>query len=414
MKILFVALTSPFPPTNGHRLKVWALLQALAQDGHSITLLILAVSSEETENFGPLRDLCQHVEAIPALLHSGALGGHYLGRLITLFSARPYGASRFRCPLLKERIMEVLGSGDFDVILCDGEYNMQNLPDSLPVPVVLNKDDVGYLLVERYSKLQRNPAKKLYGWLEARKIRRFEREAVSQATVMACSGFDRNLLHALCPEARIMIVPNVVDTEKYAPVGKEKPSTVLYQGGMDWYPNRDAAEFFISSVLPHLRRLSPGVKFVAAGRDPGGTVGKQFARFSDVRFTGTVPDMRDEIAKAVVCVVPLRIGSGTRLKILEAAAMAKPLVSTRLGVEGLDFEDGKEILLADDPVAFARAVANLLADPGHRRALGLAARRRVEAQYSMRALRESLRETLEILPSGRDRSTQEVEIRNYS
>lgn len=411
MKVLFVALTSPFPPTNGHRLKVWALLQALAQDGHSITLLILAVSSEETRDSGALLDLCEHVEALPALSHRGALAGQHLGRLIRLFSPQPYGASRFRCPLLKERIMELLASGDFDAIFCDGEYNMQNLPDSLPVPVLLNKDDVGYLLVERYSKLQRNPAKKLYGWLEAQKIRRFEREAVSRATVMSCSGFDRNLLQALCPAARITVVPNVVDTEKYAPAGEGEPSTVLYQGGMDWYPNRDAAEFFISSVLPHLRRMAPGVRFVAAGRDPSGSVGKHFARFPDVRFTGAVPDMRDEIAKAVVCVVPLRIGSGTRLKILEAAAMAKPMVSTRLGAEGLDFEDGEEILLADDPVAFASAVADLLVKPDRRRAIGQAARRRVEAQYSMGALRQSLREMLENAGLSSVPRTQTLEVR---
>jgi polysaccharide biosynthesis protein PslH len=410
MRILFVALTSPFPPTNGHRLKVWALLQALAHDGHSITLLILAVSSEEAKDSGALLDLCEHVETIPALSHSGVLAGQYLGRLVRLFFPQPYGAARFRCQRLKERILEVLGSGDFDVILCDGEYNMQNLPDSLPVPVLLNKDDVGYLLVERYAQVQRNPAKRLYGWLEARKIRRFERNAVNRATVMACSDFDRNLLQALCPATRVMIVPNVVDTEKYAPTSEGELSTVLYQGGMDWYPNRDAADFFIVSVLPHLRRLVPGVKFVVAGRDPSGSVAKQFARFSDVRFTGTVPDMRDEIARAVVCVVPLRIGSGTRLKILEAAAMAKPVVSTRLGAEGLDFEDGEEILLADDPGDFARAVAELLRNPDLRRALGQAARRRVEAQYGMAALRESLREILESVGLGPVRRRLEAEV----
>jgi len=413
MKILFVALTSPFPPTNGHRLRVWALLQTLAEEGHSITLLILTVSSEETKDFGALRDFCEHVETIPALSHSGVLAGQYLGRLVKLFSPQPYGASRFRCPILKKRVLEVLRSGDFDAILCDGEYNMQNLPDSLPVPVLLNKDDVGYLMVERYSRLQRNPAKRVYGWLEARKIRRFEREAVSRATVMACSAYDKDLLQALCPATRIMVVPNVVDTEKYAPAGEGEASTVLYQGGMDWYPNRDAAEFFISSVLPHLRQLAPGVKFVAAGRDPSGSMAKQFARFPDVRFTGTVPDMRDEIAKAAVCVVPLRIGSGTRLKILEAAAMSRPVVSTRLGVEGLDFEDGEEILLADDPRDFARAVADLLADPERRRVMGRAARRRVEVQYSMPALRESLRGMLESLEAG-GAHTQAVEARNYS
>jgi glycosyltransferase involved in cell wall biosynthesis len=124
--------------------------------------------------------------------------------------------------------------------------------------------------------------------------------------------------------------------------------------------------------------------------------------------------MRDEIAKAAVCVVPLRIGSGTRLKILEAAAMARPVVSTRLGVEGLDFKDGEEILLADDPRDFARAAADLLSDPERRRVMGQAARRRVEVQYSMPALRESLRRMLESLVAGGAPRTQEAEVRNYS
>jgi glycosyltransferase involved in cell wall biosynthesis len=410
MKILFVALTSPFPPTNGHRLKVWALLQALAEDKHSISLLILTVSSEETKDSGALFDLCEHVEPIPVLAHSGVLAGQYLGRLVRLFSLQPYGAWRFRCPLLKKRILEVLASGMFDAILCDGDYNIQNLPDSLPVPVLLNKDDVGYLLVQRYSKLQRNPVKKLYGWLEAQKIRRFEQKALRRATVMSCSDFDRNLLQALCPPAQIMVVPNVADTEKYTPAGEVQPSTVVFQGGMDWYPNRDAVEFFISCVLPCLRRLVPAVKFVAAGRDPSGKFGRRFARFSDVRFTGTVPDIRDEIARAAVCIVPLRIASGTRLKILEAAAMAKAVVSTHLGAEGLDFKDGEEILLADDPEAFASAVADLLADTSRRRAMGEAARLRVETQYSMRALRQSLRGVLEILLRGQAPRGQAGEI----
>lgn len=399
MKILFVALTSPFPPTNGHRLKVWALLQALAQEGHSITLLILTVSSEETKDSGPLLQLCKHVEAIPALSHNGVLAGQYFGRFVRLFSPLPFGASRFRCPLLKERVMELLASGEFDAILCDGEYNVQNLPESVPVPVVLNKDDVAYCLMKRYSKLERNPAKKLYGWLEARKLRRFERKAMSRATVMSCSNSDRSLLQGLCPAARIMIVPNVVDTEKYAPAGEGESSTVLYQGGMDWYPNRDAVEFFIFAVLPHLRRLAPGIKFVVAGRDPSGNLGKRFAHLPDVQFTGAVPDMRDEIARAAVCVVPLRIASGTRLKILEAAAMAKPVVSTRLGAEGLDFVAGEEIILADEPHAFACAVARLLGDAGARRALGQAARRRVEESYSVAVLRTAVRDVLGALGS---------------
>jgi glycosyltransferase involved in cell wall biosynthesis len=133
---------------------------------------------------------------------------------------------------------------------------------------------------------------------------------------------------------------------------------------------------------------------VVAGRSGSDNFQAKFARLRHVRFTGPVPDMRAEIAKAAVCVVPLRIGSGTRLKILEAAAMAKPIVSTRIGAEGLDFVDGEEIILTDRPEAFARAVADLLADPLRRHMLGKAARRRVEQQYGLASLRSALREAL--------------------
>jgi glycosyltransferase involved in cell wall biosynthesis len=133
-------------------------------------------------------------------------------------------------------------------------------------------------------------------------------------------------------------------------------------------------------------------------------------------LTGTVPDMREQIASAAVCVVPLRIGSGTRLKILEAAAMAKPIVSTHLGAEGLDFVAGQEIILVDKPDAFARAVAGLLADAGARRALGQAARRRVERSYNFPVLRSAVRDALGALgPNPRsDRPTPaEVRVEAY-
>jgi glycosyltransferase involved in cell wall biosynthesis len=116
-----------------------------------------------------------------------------------------------------------------------------------------------------------------------------------------------------------------------------------------------------------------------------------------VEFAGTVPDMRAEIARATVCVMPLRIGSGTRLKILEAGAMAKPMVSTSLGAEGLDFVPGQDIVLADEPSAFARAVADLLADSPRRRALGAAARARVEACYSLTVFQRCLAGALDAL-----------------
>jgi glycosyltransferase involved in cell wall biosynthesis len=198
-----------------------------------------------------------------------------------------------------------------------------------------------------------------------------------------------------------MVVPNVVDTDHYQPSGAEEPCTVLYQGGMDWYPNRDAVEFFVSAILPRLRASVPEARFVVGGRSPSDEFRRRFAAVPGIEFTGTVPDMRTEIARAAVCVVPLRIGSGTRLKILEAAAMAKPIVSTRVGAEGLDFVGGREIVLADEPKAFAEAVADLLRDASRRRELGRAARRRAQECYSLPVLRTAVSAAFAELSEGR-------------
>jgi glycosyltransferase involved in cell wall biosynthesis len=190
------------------------------------------------------------------------------------------------------------------------------------------------------------------------------------------------------------VVPNIVDVDEYAADSAEDPRKILFQAGMDWYPNRDAVEFFVAQVFSRIRSQVPNVRFVVAGRNPPEEFRQRLGRVPGVEFTGTVLDMRVEIASAAVCVVPLRIGSGTRLKILEAAAMAKPIVSTRMGAEGLEFRDGKEIALEDEPAAFADAVVKLLNAAPDRHRLGQAARKRVEQNYSFLALRASLREAL--------------------
>jgi glycosyltransferase involved in cell wall biosynthesis len=153
-------------------------------------------------------------------------------------------------------------------------------------------------------------------------------------------------------------------------------------------------EFFASSILPPLRELVPGVRFRVAGRAPAPEFRQRLESVAGVEFSGTVPDMRTEIARATVCVVPLRIGTGTRLKILEAGAMEKAMVSTHLGAEGLEFADGEEIVLVDDPASFAREVARLLQDPARRRTMGQAARHRVVKQYGTAVLQSALRDCL--------------------
>jgi len=389
MRILFLSLAVPFPCTNGQRIRNGSIVKALAEEGHEVSLIAFA-EPEDLGLKGLCLETCRTVTFVPV-----PAGGHssqsYGRRLRALGSLRPYGAVRFDSPVFADAIRERLALDRFDVILCDDVYAFSNIPSPGP-PVVLNKHDITHIILGRFLRYERNPIKRLYGWLEYWKIRRWESLVCSRVpAVLACSENDRQLLKALAPGTHMAVAPNVIDTDAYTPRRGEDSRTVLYVGAMDWYPNRDAVDLFVSKMMPLLRRQGLGVRFVVAGRAPSEAFRKKFHNCPDVEFTGTVPDMAAEIAKAAVCVVPLRIGSGTRLKILEAAAMGKAIVSTRVGAVGLEFENMKEILLADDPQSFAHAVATLLASGSLRRAMGRAARRRVEACYSMPVLRASLR-----------------------
>ena len=401
MRLLFLSMFYPLPANNGVRMRTWAVMRALAAEGHEITLATFADPTDGKSHSAELWDVCRRVECVPRVLKSLSSSADYLGRLSGVLSSVPYGVLQARSEEMKKCLVSLVRKDRFDAVVSEQSDPLINLPPSVSVPLILDNQNVDHVILQRYLNFERNPAKRYYAWLECRKTLRWQREACRRSAVaLACSEYDRTLIQSFAPRVPVRIAPNVVDVERYIPGAEGEGSTVLYQGQMDWYPNRDAVEFFVSAILPKLRALVPEAKLVVGGRNPPEEFLKRFATVSGVEFTGTVPDMRAEIAKAAVCVVPLRIGSGTRLKILEAAAMAKPIVSTRLGAEGLDFVEEEEIVLADEPEAFARAVAGLLGNASHRQELGQAARRRVEESYSLSVLRTAVRAALAELSEG--------------
>jgi glycosyltransferase involved in cell wall biosynthesis len=389
MKILAILLSPPVPATAGHRVRNRSLLHALALEGHEVTV---AAFAEPEEIASPKREfvgLCHEFQLLPLPESSVA------GRLRAVFGTTPYGAIRLTPPAMRTLVREYLAKDAFDAILCDDFYLAGNIPDNNRVPVVLNKHDITCRILRQFAAGERNPLKKCYASLEAMKIERLESAVCASAQAVAvCSARDGELLLELSPKAKTVVVPNVVDVEKYKPSCKNEDDEVLFVGAMDWLPNQDGAEFLVYEIFPYLRRLVPTAQLVLAGRNPPEAMLRRFSMFPDICLTGTLDDLRPVIARAAVCVVPLRIGSGTRLKILEAAAMAKPIVSTRLGAEGLELRHGSEILLEDDPRAFAEAVALLLTDRARASAMGKAARLVVEQEYSIPALRRQLRELL--------------------
>lgn len=297
-----------------------------------------------------------------------------------------------------ETIGRHLRKGTFDLIVCDSIYALVNVPDT-NVPIALHCHNAEHIIFRRYAEVERSPIRKWYAAIESLLIRRAELGACGRAVfAMACSENDRSVLRNIGMQKPIFIVPNTVDTD--LPVAANRSCdgdgspTILFQGGMDWHPNRDAVEFFLDKIFPLVCHECPDVKFVIAGRNPPADFVAKFRHYPRIEFTGTVPDMGLYLSAATVVVVPLRLGSGTRIKILEACATGRAVVSTSVGAEGLNLKVGTEILVADDPELFAHSVVQLLRDPVRRHSISSAARKVIFEHYSEAALKESLHRAL--------------------
>jgi glycosyltransferase involved in cell wall biosynthesis len=397
-RILFVGIAPPVPTNSGQRMRTRVLLEALKQEGHQVTLVSFADTSDLKQPHPEMQQLCAASELL-ASPTNGMAGNEYWNRFVGLFSRLPYGAQRMRSEPMLSAVKAALGRQSFDLVICADIYMLANIPSGLKIPILLNKDDLTFVIVNQFAQSERNPLKKAYARLEYRRIFRSEMEGCSSVTrVLVCSEHDKDVLTRLGIRAPISVVPNVVDVDSYqTQAAGSDDRTLLFVGAMDWLPNRDGVEYFITEILPLVRKELGAFRFVVAGRNPPEDFRLRFAGVPELEFTGTVKDMRAVISKAAICVVPLRIGSGTRLKILEAAAMGKAIVSTSLGAEGLEFQNGRDIAIADRPDAFASAIAQLFKDSDLRAKMGNAARQVAERRYSLPVLRESLRSALEIV-----------------
>jgi glycosyltransferase involved in cell wall biosynthesis len=270
-----------------------------------------------------------------------------------------------------------------DLCVADFLAAMPNLPIRTSTSIVLFEHNVEYMIWKRLHEVESRPWRRALLGLEWRKMRRYEAKACARAGLaVAVSEADRALLAVNAPGADIRALGTGVDTAYFHPNGAvEAPATMVFTGSMDWYPNEDAILYLIAAILPELRRKVPGLSLTVVGRDPSDRLRAACAA-AGVHVTGTVPDVRPYVAEAAVYVVPLRIGGGTRLKIFEALAMGKAVVSTRIGAEGLPIVSSRHFLQADSPADFAQAVVTLFEDPGRRHALGMAGRRLVEERYS--------------------------------
>ncbi len=374
MKILWVKFGKLVPVDAGGKIRSYNILRHLSSR-HDVTFLSCYGGKPDPQYEAELRRhfansifVCNGAPEDSDGIVANVL--HYLPRLG--FRA-PYAVSKFTSPEARRIVREKLDGREFDVAVCDFLAVSHNFPKRLNTPTVLFQHNVEASLWQRQAQCEQNWLKRLLFELEAAKMKRYEAAAVRKFHhVIAVSEADKKLMSAATP-AIISVVPTGVNLQEFSGAGSSEPSgnVVMFTGSMDWEANVDAMRFFCADIWPRVRSKIPDAKFFIVGRNPDPLV-KKLASDS-VEVTGGVPSVIEYLKSAAVFVVPLRIGGGTRLKIFEAMAMGKAIVSTAIGAEGLDVRDGEDIVFSDDAPDFADRVVELLQDKARREQLGRSA-----------------------------------------
>jgi polysaccharide biosynthesis protein PslH len=373
VRILWVKAGKLLPVDTGGKIRSYNILKHLARN-HVVTVLSYYGGPRDSKYESAI------AEEFPAAhtMHTGALDGSFLVQLMDyftrMFQAAPFAVSKFTDHAVQGKLASWLRGDDFDVAVCDFLSASQNFPHNPAVPCVLFQHNVETALWARLAGTESNLARRLAYKMEARKMQRYETAALRRFPhVIAVSDHDREQMLQMNPACQITVVPTGVDTRAFVVAEHRETNSpkIVFTGSMDWEPNIDAVSYFCREVFPAIREEFPSAIFQIVGRKPHAKV-KRLASDS-VQVTGTVPSVADYLREATVVVVPLRIGGGTRLKIFEAMAMGKALVSTSIGAEGLDVRSGRDLLLADDARSFIDSILLLLRDGELRRKYELAA-----------------------------------------
>jgi polysaccharide biosynthesis protein PslH len=405
LSILYVAHMPPSPPRFGAQARIHGLITQLALR-HEVTAAVLVDDEFDVDECrDAMQGYCREVVMVP---NPGARQGlaKRLLQVCSLASIRSFQRQRLTLPALQQSLDQILRARPFDVVNLEfpylGHYDLRQAPHGAKLPaLVVDSHEIAYDLARQFARTSGSLARRLYAAANWRKLRREELGTYRDADgVYLCSAADERRLLNEAPGLRTAVIPNAADVEYYRPRPTDpRPDgrTVVYFGLLSTIPNIDGVVHFVQDIWPRIAMADPNARCkIIGGRPPPSLRALAGPR---VELTGFVPDLRPHLAAAAAVVVPLRLGGGTRLKIVEAMAMGKAIVSTTLGAEGIDAVPGRDILVEDQPAAFADAVLRLLAEPGLAARIGQSARWLAVDRYSWseaaRALDDFYRRILE-------------------
>ena len=391
MKVLLLTPQLPYPPHQGTSLRNFHIIRGLAQACEVSLLSFLEPGqSTEAEHIGPLAELCQRIETVPVAQRTT---GKRLYQLLA--TRRPDMAHRLFSQAFNMQLLQMLQADDYDIVQIEGIELARYLPvirQGSPCSMIVFDDHNAETELQRRNFLTdlRQPRRWVaaaYSAEQVRRLRKFERWVCQQADwVTAVSHPDKVHLEQLTNgRTPITVIPNNLDVTQFQlEEANVIPSDIVFSGKMDYRPNVDAVLWFVDEVWPIVKQERPSTTFTIVGQKPHARLARLTTE-PDITLTGWVDRVEPYLAGANVFVMPFRIGSGTRLKLIEAMAAGKAMVSTAVGAEGFPVEHNRELLLADEAVGFATAVLHLLTHPDERLRLGQAAQQFAQ-QYDWRVV----------------------------
>ncbi len=378
----------PWPLTDGGAIGIFNITKSLAELGHEITLVTYPLDyPEETKEGLTALSKYARVEIV-----SKPLPARWRVLFRTMFRGA-YPIERRMMPEMYALLERIVESTRFDVVHVDhahmGEYGLW-LKAKHHLPILLREHNFEALIYERFAKTERNLFKRLIATIHGRRLKRQESKYLNAFdAIAAITNEDADIIRHVAPAAKIEVIPAGVDTDYFHPSeAPEDPDQILWIGSLAWDPNFDAIRYFLTSIFPLILKKRSTAKFDIIGTDAS-RLQRQASTFgANVRLLGRVPDVRDYLARSAVLVVPLRIGGGMRLKLLDFFAAGKAVVSTSIGVEGNLAKNAQQLLLADDPLAFANATVELLSNAELRAQFGRTARELVMQKYNWKKIGE--------------------------
>lgn len=389
MKILMLTPYLPYPLTSGGQIRSYNLLKNLV-GRHEITLFSFIRDQAESQFLAQLGFLSSKIRLFKRRRAWSALNVFLSG-----ITPMPFLLSLYFSPAFRRAVAEELNREKYDLIHCECFYLMHNLP-RLTTPLILVEQTIEYLVYQDVAENSRLwPVKPLL-YLDVGKIKLWEKRFWRQADrLVTMSIEDRDFIKQTMPDKAIDVIANGVDLGFFDEVSR-RPSpepTVLFVGQFRWYPNIDAAQYLVKEIWPIIKKQVPKAKLWIVGRNPTNSI-KVLAKDSEIKVS-EVEDIRRVLNQAWVLLAPIRIGRGTKYKVLEAMASGLPVVTTSLGVQGIDAKNGSEALIAKDPKGLAAATVKILTMPNLGKKIAGEAKKLVAQRYNWQIVGEELNRVYE-------------------